>query len=311
MLSQFNDRINKKIEDSQEHFNKKIEDSQQRFRECVVKDIKDAIADDVLKPLQQSIEQANTKIANIEIDHSAKIRQNASEIERSKKELESKIKDIRQKMDTLRLHQPGTKGCVTTHSINPAILGRQNNVIIAGLKEESGEDIQNEIKKLAENIEVEITSIKARRLGKASPNKSRPVLVEFTSHWEKRKFYSAKSKLKDIKNEKDEKIYDKLYFNEDLDKQSAKLYYLGRAAKKADMIKSIWTYGCQVFFSHKGSSTPIPLTSEDQLPAAPRSTANDGTEQSSVNNQPSTAPSQAAATVESRADAEATASPSE
>ena len=309
MLSQFNDRLNKKIEDSQEHFNKKIEDSQQQFRVCVVKDIKDAIADDVLKPLQHSLEQANAKIANIETDHLAKISQNASEIEKSKIEFESKINDIRQKMDTLRT-QTSTKGSVThAHAINPAILGRQNNVIIAGLTEESAEDINEEVKKLASTIEVEITSIKARRLGKSTPNKARPVLVEFTSHWEKRKFYSAKTKLK-------EKNKESIFFNEDLDKQSAKLYYLGRAAKKENLIKSIWTYGCQVFFSHKGQSTPILLTSEDQLPAAPQRstvsqslTANDGN--ASSNSVQSTAAPPSTPTVNNSAGANASASPSE
>ena len=292
MLLQFNDKLNKKIEDSQ-----------QQFRVCVVKDIKDAIADDVLKPLQQSLEQANAKIANIETDHLAKISQNASDIEKSKIEFESKINDIRQKMDTLRT-QTSTKGSVThAHAINPAILGRQNNVIIAGLSEESGEDINEEVKKLASTIEVEITSIKARRLGKSTPNKTRPVLVEFTSHWEKRKFYSAKTKLK-------EKNKESIFFNEDLDKQSAKLYYLGRAAKKENLIKSIWTYGCQVFFSHKGQSTPILLTSEDQLPAAPQRntvpqslSANDGNANSGA--LPSTS------TVNNNAGASASASPSE
>ena len=265
MLSQFNDTINKKIEDSQEHFTKKIEDSQRQFREFVVNDIKDAIANDVLKPLKQSIEQANVKIASLETDHSAKIEKNSLEIERSKREMECHISELKQKIITLTT-QPNTTGSVTTHAINPAILGRQNNVIIAGLKEETGENLSEEVKKLATELEIEITTIKTRRLGKTAPNKVRPVLVEFTSHWEKRKFYSAKSTLK-------KKKMDKIFFNEDLDKESAKLYYLGRNAKKADLIKSIWTYGCQVFFTRKGPSTqPILLTNESQLPSAtPRS----------------------------------------
>ena len=173
--------------------------------------------------------------------------------------------------------QPNIKGSVITHAINPAILGRQNNIIIAGLKEESGEDLNEEVKKLAIQLEVEISTIKTRRLGKISPNKVRPVLVEFTSHWEKRKFYSAKSTLK-------KKKLDKILLNEDLDKESAKLYYLGRNAKKADLIKSIWTYGCQVFFTHKGPSTqPILLTSESQLPPSASSPAPGQSNQSTSN----------------------------
>ena len=126
---------------------------------------------------------------------------------------------------------------------------------------------ERRIKDLASEIgcEIDVNGIKARRLGKTGA-KPRPILVEFVSHWEKRKFYASRSNLKKKESLK------QIFFNEDLDKQSAKLYYLGRRAKKAGVIKGIWTYGCQIYYTHFGSETPIHLTSETQLPPIPAPT---------------------------------------
>ena len=72
--------------------------------------------------------------------------------------------------------------------------------------------------------------------------------------------YAARTKLVDTD------MYSNVFFNEDLDKNSSELYYKGRQAKKQAKIKSIWTYGCQVFFTKLGSEQPILLTSANQLP---------------------------------------------
>ena len=74
--------------------------------------------------------------------------------------------------------------------------------------------------------------------------------------------HAARSKLKNHENTSLQSVY----FNEDLDKNSSELYYKARMAKKQKMIKSVWTYGCQVYFTKLGSEQPSLLTDSRQLP---------------------------------------------
>ena len=85
-----------------------------------------------------------------------------------------------------------------------------------------------------------------------------------------KKLYAARSKLTAYTvevNNVSTKPYKKVFFNEDLDKQQASLFYKGRQAKKNGLIKSVWTFGCQVYFANLGSQAPIALTAESQLPS--------------------------------------------
>ena len=245
-------------------FTSTIEATQQQIKDSMITEnkLRDMMQTEVLVPLKASIQKADERITKIETDHGQKIEAHEKAISDTNKKLQTTITDLTSQIESLK------RSAVTTvqTNINPAILGRQNNVIIAGLPEEapnSREDIDAKIKSISVELGCTISSIKARRLGKLDankPNKVRQVLVEFTSHWEKRKFFSARSKLKDSEN------YSAVFFNEDLDKRTAELFYKGRSAKKSGKIKSIWTYGCQVYFSKLGSTQPIQLLSEDQLP---------------------------------------------
>ena len=58
------------------------------------------------------------------------------------------------------------------------------------------------------------------------------------------------------------------------DKQVPYFILKGRQAKKEGLIKSIWTYGCQVYFAKHGSEVPIALTAESQLPRLPAQAQN-------------------------------------
>ena len=211
------------------------------------------------------IKKADERIKKIETEHGLKIEANQEAISETNRKLQTTITSLTNQIESMK-----KSTATTTHtSINPAILGRQNNIVIAGLKEEEAnrnEDLEAKIKKIAEELGCTVSSIKARRLGKLdanSPDKVRQVLVEFSSHWEKRKMFSARGKLPDTEN------YPRVFFNEDLEKLSAELFFKGlegRKAKKSGRIKSIWTYGCQVFFSKHGSTQPIQLVNENQLP---------------------------------------------
>ena len=245
-------------------FTSKIEASQKQITDSMITEskLRDVMQTEVLVPLKESIQKADERITKIETEHGLKIEAHEKAISDTNQRLQTTITSLTTQIESLK-----KSAATTAHtSINPAMLSRQNNLVIAGIPEvtpSASEDINATIKAIAEELDCTISSIKARRLGKLDankPNKVRQVLVEFSSHWEKRKFHSARSKLKNSAN------YSHVFFNEDLDKRSAELFFKGRSAKKSGRIKSIWTYGCQVFFSKHGSSEPIHLTDEEQLP---------------------------------------------
>ena len=144
--------------------------------------------------------------------------------------------------------------------------------MISGVDESTNEDLQKKIKDIATAVDCELDAFKAKRIGKKSESNPKPrqILVELGNHWDRKKLYAARSKLTSYTveaNDESTKPYKKVFFNEDLDKQQASLFYKGRLAKKNGLIKSIWTFGCQVYFAKLGSQTPIALTAESQLPA--------------------------------------------
>ena len=75
--------------------------------------------------------------------------------------------------------------------------GKHNNLVINGLDEKDDEDIKQIVLKLAEKIDVQLTSaFSAERMGKTwVVDKNRPILVKFSSHWDKRKLYFQRTKL--------------------------------------------------------------------------------------------------------------------
>ena len=203
-------------------------------------------------------------MTHIEQDHLTKITENANRIDTAREQLQQQITNLEQRL----LNSPAPENAPSRHSFNPALLSRLNNIVITGVAESTDENLQTKLREITGALECQIDSFKAKRLGKKNENVSRPrqILVQLGSHWDRKKLYAARSKLNGYKDTNGQTPYDKVFFNEDLDKQQASLFYKGRQAKKNGLIKSIWTYGSQVYFARLGSEAPIALTSESQLP---------------------------------------------
>ena len=245
----------------------KIESSQNEMRSSIISEFKELMTTEVLNPLRTSIEEANSKIDRIEQDHNSKINANATKIDAAKEQLQQQIKSLEERLSqsTAPANSP------SRHSFNPALLSRLNNIVISGVDESTNEDLQKKIKDIATAVDCELDAFKAKRIGKKSESNPKPrqILVELGNHWDRKKLYAARSKLTTYTvedNAVSTKPYKKVYFNKDLDKQQASLFYKGRLAKKNGLIKSIWTFGCQVYFAKLGSQAPIALTAESQLP---------------------------------------------
>ena len=139
----------------------------------------------------------------------------------------------------------------------------------------------DKINALLNNLEVTVSNFQAKRIGKESTSKSRPILVELANPWEKRKIYSARLNLrnKGLKN---------IFINEDLDKRQAEIYFHTRRAKKNNHIAKTWTIGGTVHIMKFGQNTPIPVECLDELSTLlpnfkiiePRSQSNDETTKS-------------------------------
>ena len=243
-------------------FSNKIESSQRTLANSVkdeMREMKDGLRD-ALTPIKDSIDEANRKIDIIERDHSAKINANTCQIVDTNTKLQNAEIRIQQLQQQITAYKP-----VAANSINPGMLARMNNIVISGIKEDRDEDLKAKLNELATDLNCELSSFKARRLGKVkegSNPKPRQILLELSSNWEKGKMHAARSKLKNH----DKTSLQSVYFNEDLDKSSSELYYKARMAKKQRKIKSVWTFGCQVYFTELGTDQPILLSNASQLP---------------------------------------------
>ena len=273
MLCEFHTKLSDKIETSQNSMRENFEHSQRNMRESMINEFKGLMTTEVLNPLKTSINEANDKITRLEQDHQSKIAENARNIENAKEQLQQQIAALENRLTISTAPESQSR-----HSFNPSLLSRLNNIIISGIKEENDEDLKRKVQEIANALDCQIDSIKAKRLGKKNESTPRPrprqVLVQLGSHWDRKKLYAARSKLNGFENTEGQKPYEKVFFNEDLDKPQASLFYKGRQAKKEGLIKSIWTYGCQVYFAKHGSEVPIALTAESQLPRLPAQAQN-------------------------------------
>ena len=252
--------VNSSIRSMLQEFSSKIESSQLTLANSMkdeMREMKDGFRD-ALTPIKNSIDEANRKIDTIEREHSAKISANTSQIVDTNTKLhnaEISIKQLQQQISAYK----------SSNSVNPGMLARMNNIVISGIKEDRDEDLKAKLDELATDLNCELSNFKARRLGKVKEGdnpKPRQILLELSSNWEKRKMHAARSKLKNH----DKTSLQSVYFNEDLDKSSSELYYKARMAKKQRKIKSVWTFGCQVYFTLLGTEQPILLNNASQLP---------------------------------------------
>ena len=251
---------NSSIRSMLQEFSSKIESSQLTLANSVkdeMREMKDGFRD-ALTPIKNSIDEANRKIDIIEREHSAKISANTSQIVDTNTKLHNAEISIQQLQQQISAYK-------SSNSVNPGMLARMNNIVISGIKEDRDEDLKAKLIELATDLNCELSNFKARRLGKVKEGdnpKPRQILLELSSNWEKRKMHAARSKLKNH----DKTSLQSVYFNEDLDKSSSELYYKARMAKKQRKIKSVWTFGCQVYFTLLGTEQPILLNNANQLP---------------------------------------------
>ena len=224
-----------------------------------------------IEPLEARVEQ----LTQADRFHQSKTNENSDQIQA----LDQRIKSIEEKIKSSPVpivHK--------TKYIPPQNAMKANNVIISGIpedKEEGTDKVDDKINALLNNLEVTVSNFQAKRIGKESTSKSRPILVELANPWEKRKIYSARLNLRN-------KGLNNIFINEDLDKRQAEIYFHTRRAKKNNHIAKTWTIGGTVHIMKFGQNTPIPVECLEELSTLlpnfkitePRSKSNDETTKS-------------------------------
>ncbi len=173
---------------------------------------------DVLNNLQQAteiqVEQLQAKFEHFE-------EENRNSIGKMYQQLEAKaesINIIQEKTDELEQ------------------INKMSNIRIASLKEEEGEDVQSKVINLAEKMKIRLrpTDIReVRRMGPVNENKTRDILVKFTSRRTRDDLYQHRKML----THETEPIY----VNEDLTQRRSQLFYEGRKLRNQGRIFGVWS----------------------------------------------------------------------
>ena len=185
----------------------KSPESKRAIRECVA---------DEIDPLQKRLE-------SVELCQ--------KETVESQDKLSERIVKVETEVTSLRNTPPTYQ-----HSSNSQreALAKRSNIIISGIDFKENESTRNLISELLSDIDIKLDgSFQAKRIG--PKGKQNQILVEFSCHWDKRKVYAARLKLKNAGREG-------VFVNEDLTKDQKHIFYEARQALKNKLISTAWTY---------------------------------------------------------------------
>ena len=82
------------------------------------------------------------------------------------------------------------------------------------------------------------------------------MLIEFISHWDKRKLYLLRTKLS-------KQGMPNVYINEDLSKPQSELFFLARKARQEKLIKSAWTFNGSIFIKRLNGADIMIISKTD------------------------------------------------
>ncbi len=286
--SQFDDHVTKLKSDIEAKLKSDIEAKLKPEIEAKLKlEIASNLKSDIEAKLKSNIEsklksniEAKLK-SNIEAklkpDIEARVKQDIEA--RVKQDLEAKLKsdiastteELKSKVDELEndcyitsirlqnwLQEKDTNICLMMEKIDLLEQGtKANNIRIAGMKEEEGEDIKTKVINLARNQlkvpNIDIEDIKeAGRMGKKTPTKRRDVLVKFNNSTMREQIYSKRKLLM--------KKDDPIYFNEDLTQYRSQLFFEARKIRKRGQLFGTWTQGGNVMIKVNQNDIPQPVS---------------------------------------------------
>ncbi len=197
---------------------------------------------DALNNLQQAaefqVEQLQERLDNVE-------EKNNFSIQKLYKQIETKdevIRKVQEKNDELeQIH-------------------KLNNLRIAGLEEDDGEDVQCKVITLAKKMKLALESTDitdARRMGPRKENKTRDILVRFSSSLPRDTLYKRRKMLRDTN--------EPVYVNEDLTQRRSLLFYEGRRLRKQGKIFGIWSQKGNILIKVNQYSQPRTVINYNEI----------------------------------------------
>ena len=157
--------------------------------------------------------------------------------------LEGRCFDAEQRLDkvekeNMELHKR-IKSLESRHEKSEATINnmeqysRRNNIRISGIRENQGENLKEEIKKLArEKLQFDLEDDhidRCHRVGKSSADNKRPILIKLTSYQHKQKFMQTRRRLKSTG----------IVIREDLTQSNVQLL---NDTRKKEKVANCWTF---------------------------------------------------------------------
>lgn len=184
----------------------------------------------------------DSSICETKKEYDAKIRKLETNYDAKIQKLESENSNLREEVEDLRSELCGFKQDIVNmkwRDDENEQYSRRNSLRISGVSETDTRPADDIVLEIANkyNINVRLSDIdRSHRVGREMSDKTRAILVKFTSYRAKREFMLKKKDLAEG-----------LYFNEDLTKTRGELLYESRKLFKAGHLLGAWSYSGKVY----------------------------------------------------------------
>jgi hypothetical protein len=136
----------------------------------------------------------------------------------------------------------------------------RNNLIIYGIPEQNGENLDHFIRRVANAIQFPDWSSNLvdamHRMGNATESKPRPIIIKFTSRLQKEEFLKKRKVHRNLKaTDLGYSSENSIYVNESLTPANRELLRMAREAAKTKSYSHVWTANCAIFV-RRGPGAP-------------------------------------------------------
>lgn len=238
---------NKPLENNDKDYNIEFTDSDDE--ETAMAKLQELVSSLVKKEVAETHEKQNTKISTMKLELDDVKSENVKMkrmIERLNFELckrDEKIEKLESQIDDLKQEK------------------LENNVRIVGLEEHDRDE--DDVHKMAKEYKMKLKKsdiAEIIRLGKQGKKKKcRDVIVRFKDKAKREEFYRCR------KMNREKNAMQGVYINDHLTESRSKLFYSARQLVRHKKINSAWTQGGNVLVRIQDTSSPLHITTQQQL----------------------------------------------
>jgi hypothetical protein len=146
----------------------------------------------------------------------------------------------------------------------------RNNLIIYGIPEDKGENIQHVLRRLANALQFAEWSPSlvdaVHRMGKSNQSQPRPIIIKFVSRLVKEEFWIKRKVKRNLKaTDLGFSSENSIYINESLTHANRELLRMTRVAARQKGYTQVWTSNCSIFVRREKGSQLIKITSTNDI----------------------------------------------